>query len=169
MIWNWFKKFTSDEDDIYRPKERLIYSYHDGKELRKADPMTLYKRLLAKGPELGVDMKVMASPLKEAPQAHERFLDKIRDVFAVKRYEEGGLTEVETLDLFDHFLEYAERLKKKGSPPPTLLTVTPDPSASSPVENPTTPNTSDSGLTANVPSIVSPPPPPSEPASPSAS
>ena len=55
------------------------YSYYDGNEMRwVSDSNALYKSLL----------------------------EKIREVFDVKEYEDGGLTEHETLELLNKFLAY---------------------------------------------------------------
>lgn len=49
--------------------------------------------------------------IKRAPDSqalmHE-IVGKIREAFGVKRFEEGGLTYSETLDLFAHFLKHLQ-------------------------------------------------------------
>jgi len=136
--------------DVYDVKERLIYSYFDGQKLVRVDPLVYYRRVMDKGPELDLDIKLANSPSKASEKGRLGVLTKIRSIFGVKPFEEGGLTESETTDLLDHFLLYCESLKKNSNPTPIPPTATSAPTASSsPVPSPT-PNTSDSGSTATV-------------------
>jgi hypothetical protein len=154
--------------DLYTPGQRLIYSFHDGSKVVRADPLELYRKLMAVGPELNVDMKVSVSPSKDAPRAHENVVKKVREVFGVKPLEEGGLTELEAIQLLDHFLTFCGFVKKNSSQPPTSSTATEEPSPSSPGSPPTSPS-SGSGCAAAGPSSAGPTPSPSGPGSPSAS
>lgn len=157
-MFGWLRGLFRREDafDLYRPKDRLIYSYFDGQRVVKADPMVLHKRLMEVGPDLSVEMKVAASESKDAATYHGKLIERIRKIFDVKTLTEGGLGEVETTELLDHFLTYCGRIKKKDSPPPTSPGATSPPSASSPVANPATPSSSPSGSTANASPNVSP-------------
>lgn len=101
--------------DIYYPKERLIYSYFNGEQTIKEDPMILWKKLMDHGPSLSIDIKVSKSPSKDAVKAHTNLVKTIREVFNVKSLCDNGLTEVETTDLLDHFMEYCDQLKKNSS------------------------------------------------------
>jgi len=115
----------------------------------KADPLVLYRRIMAVGKELDIDIKIATSPLKNAPEAHGNVVKKVQDIFQVKGFTEGGLTEIECLDLLDSFLLYTNQVKKNSSLLPTSSTPSEaSPAASSAKESPVTTNTSVSGSTA---------------------
>lgn len=121
-LLSWLPRRPAHEEerfDLYKPHERLIYSYWDGSKTVHADPMILWRKVMAIGPELSVDIKVANSPMKDAANAHQKMLQKIRDLFGVKPFEEGGLTETESIALFDHFMVYCNVQKKTGREPPT--------------------------------------------------
>jgi hypothetical protein len=134
-------------EDVYKPKERLIYRYWNGKEEVAVDPMVLYKRLMDKGPEISIDLKVASSASKDNRKAHDRMIGTLREVFSLESLVNGGLTEQETQDLMDHFLLYVESIKKNSNPTPISVTETSpltDPSSGA---SPPTENISDSGPT----------------------
>lgn len=101
-----------DTLEFYKPKERIIYSYWNGSQIVKADPMTLYKRVMDHSQELSAEMKVSNSPSKDASSSHTSLVKKVRDIFNVLPLEEGGLSELETLQLLDHFMTYTNAVKK---------------------------------------------------------
>lgn len=174
--WNWIKSFWPKRSDnldrfgLYHPREREIYEYFDGDKIVKADPMVLYKRVMAKGPEIAIDMSVARSPLKAAGKAHDDLIRKIRDIFNVKPLDVGGLTEQETMDLFDDFLIYVDAVKKNTTPPPTSQEGTLPPTSPSTAPSgdgssaldPPSPSSSDSGSASNGSSTDTPPPSPTE-------
>lgn len=113
-IFAWFsKKEPEDTLPIYSYLEKRIYSYFDGKELIRVDPVPLHKAIMTKGPEISLDMKVARNPTKGAKKAHDNLVNTIRKLFSLKPLEEDGLTEVETLDILDHFLEFSDKHRKK--------------------------------------------------------
>ena len=142
-----------DSYDLYKPRERLIYSYFDGRQIVKADPIYLYKRLMARGPEIDIDRKVAASESKGALQAHDSLVSKLREVFEVKSLQEGGLTDSEITTLLDHYLTYTEILKKKWNPSLTSSASLVDSAASSAESRPTS-SISAFGSTAKEPFSV---------------
>ncbi len=172
-FWSWLKSLftksmsTSNPDnfDVYHPKERLIYRYWNGHQQIFADPLVLYRRMLTKGPELSIDMKVSTSPMKDAAEAHVRMLAKIREIFCIEDFEKDGmgLTELETVELLNHFLVYCDLLKKKSNPSPTPSTPTVPSPVSSPGAPPT-PNSSASGSVADGSSTSAPQSSPTVPA-----
>lgn len=143
-MFGWFKKKCSY--DVYQPSERLIYSYFDGQKTVKADPMELYKKTMAVGPELAIDIKVATAPIKGNKEAHESMLKKIRGIFSLKTLHEGGLTEIETVNLFDHFMTYCETVKKNSPISATSSTPAVD-SKDTSKENQATSNSSGCGST----------------------
>lgn len=160
--------FVIRPSGTFRPKERMIYVYFDGRKDVKADPMILYRRLMDRRMELSSDIKAAfsGSP-KFAAKAYTKMIDNIREIFQVKPLDEGGLTEPEAGDLLAHFMDWTEDLKKNSRMFPTPATETQAPSESSLEGDQPTPNTSVSGSTASAPSTEEPPPSPSEPPSPS--
>lgn len=166
---SWIKRlFSSDPPDVYSVRERMIYTYWDGQKWVKADPMVLHKNVMKVGPELDVAMKVAASPLKEAPFEHDRYMKFVRDAFNVKSFADGGLTDLEVADLLDHFFAFCSGVKKNSSPTPTSAATTSPSTASTPAAASPTPSTSGSGSTANASSTGGPSPSPTAPPSPSA-
>jgi len=157
-MFAWRKWFSgTTEYDLYHPKERLLYTYWDGTKEVKADPMTLHRKMSALGPALSIDIKVSTSQLKDAEVAQGKVIAQIREIFSLKPLEEGGLTEIETLELLDHFMVYCHNIKKKlnpfqtnSVPSPSLPTV---PSTDTP---PATANTLDSGSASGEASIKEP-------------
>lgn len=155
-MWKWIQSFVQqrrDDFDIYRPKERLIYTYWNGRETVQADPLTLYKKMMQVGPELSIDIKVANSESKDANKAHDGVIRKIRGIFNTLPMESGGLSEIETCELLDHFLVFCETVKKNMNPSATsLMGAQEGLKPSSREENRPTPITSDSGSTEKEPS-----------------
>ncbi|MDE2098090.1 MAG: hypothetical protein KGL39_12625 [Patescibacteria group bacterium] len=162
-ISDWFSH--KDPYDLYKPGERLIYHYYDGIKTVSADPLRLYRQMMDVGPELSVEIKVSRSASKDASKAHVDAIKHIRSIFDIKPYEEGGLTEVECLQLLDHFWIYTGHLKKNSSPSPTSVEATLATSASTSGGSPPTSNMQACGSTANGPSTAPPAPLPTGSAS----
>lgn len=164
------KNLSSRDDyalDLYTPGEKGIYSYFNGTEIIKEDPMVLHKRLMDVGPELSIDMKVASSPFKDAKEAHNKMLEKVRKIFDLKPFKDGGLTEVQAIELFDHFLTYEDFQKKIANLPTTEPTAPWSSSPPSSAESPPTSSPTASGSTASGPSTGTPPSTPTASASPS--
>lgn len=167
-ILYWFYNRCTSEGryDVYQPKERAIYSYFNGQEVLRIDPITLYKKLMEIGPELDIDIKVANSESKDAAKAQAKVIERIRWVFSVKSLEEGGLTEDETAGLLDHYLRFTDQVKKNLN----YLGTSWAPSvASEPplAANPVTSNSSDCGCAGSAVSTSKATSSPSEPAWPS--
>ncbi len=170
-IFGWLKGWFSKEsttDDSYSPGQRRIYRYFNGDKEISADPMVLYKRVMDVGPSLSADIKVSASISRGARGAHASMVKTLREIFSVKSLEEGGLTEQEVCDLFDHFMTYCDDLKKNSSQPATSPEATSPsgPSPSTEEKSPPTAGTSDSGSTEKGSCTGPPTPSPSERESP---
>lgn len=170
-MWQWIRSFfVSPEEpyDQFRPKDRMIYTYWSGSQTVRADPLALYKKMMDVGPSLAIDMKVANSASKDAGKAHDELVEKIRSIFSVAPLDKGGLTELETVELLDHFLTYVGMVKKNSSSYPTSPTGTSEPSASTSAEGPPTTSSADCGSTASGPSTAEPTPSLQPSASPSA-
>lgn len=109
-------KIGSPEEryDYWTPGERMIFRYFNGSKTVAADPLVLYKRMMEVWPELSIDINVSISPLKEAPEAHNKAVQKIRKIFAVGTLEEGGLTDVECFQILEQFQTYSGWVKKNS-------------------------------------------------------
>lgn len=137
-----------EEMELYTPAERGIYRYcprHDGDTscLVRADPMVLWKRISAVITDLSIDFKVAASPSKDASTAHTAVVRRLREIFQLPPFEEGGLTESQCLDLWNHFNEYCHAVKNgfsqsstrsnsSGAGEPSSTDAPPTPSSSQP-------------------------------------
>lgn len=162
--------------DIYHPGERLLFRYFDGERTVQGDPLVLFRRYASKAIELGIAVKLSRSIHSDAPKGHAETQEIIRDIFFIKKPPEGNpadcggcLTEVETVDLLERFLEYCDGVKKNMSQTPisaaaTSPIIAPSPAAASP-----TSSISDSGSTASGPPTGPPGPSPTASESPSAS
>ena len=115
-MFSWFKAKEKKATGEYHPAERAIYPFYNGVKLVKVDPLPLYKAVMSKGAELSVDMKVSLSPMKDNVKAHNNLVKSIREIFSVKSFEEGGLTETETIDLLSDFLDWCDSVKKNLNP-----------------------------------------------------
>ncbi len=147
-----FKSDHSVSEGLYHPKKRMIYCYFDGKKDVKADPMVLYRRAMENGPELSIDLKVANIPNKDSAKAHKGAVEKIRKIFSLVSFEDGGLTELETLDLLDHFFAFCDGVKKNSSASPTSVP-SQEGSKPLPAESPSISSSSVSGSTEKEPSI----------------
>lgn len=102
-----------------KPKDtRGIYTFWDGKQHRRVDPLVVYRAIMTdEHCRLFDDLKdVQANDW----DAHIRIQDLTCRAFGVKRFAEDqtGLTETEIDDLLAEFIIYIQRIKKKraGSP-----------------------------------------------------
>lgn len=165
-LGKWFNKRAEDSVEIYKPKERRLYSYWNGTKQVEADPMVIYKKMMAVAPELHIDIKVAESKSKDAGKAHNSMINHIRNIFSLKPFEDGGLTEIESILLFDHFTTYCGFVKKNTNPSVTSSNNSEESNSTS-NDDLATLRSSGFGSTADVLSSVeqksSPPEPPSEP------
>jgi hypothetical protein len=146
-----------DDWAVYKPEQRQIYKYWDGTAWVLADPLVIYQRMAAVGPELYIDMKLSESISKDAHLGRKNLLAKIRKIFDLAEYADGkGLTQAETVALLHHFIVYCEYVKKNYSPSPTSAAA-PSPSTPPPASAdaaPATPTSSPSGSSDAEPSTA---------------
>lgn len=141
----------------YRPAERLIYRYWDGFREVAADPLVLHRRLMEKSADIEINIKVFRSASKDAPTAYEALIRDVRWAFDVKPLDsEGkGLTEMECVDLLDHFMSMMRDEKKTSQTSSTSRS----PSGTSPSssgDDPTTGPSSECGSTADASNSAAP-------------
>lgn len=160
-----FSWLRGQRDDVYRPRERRIWTYFNGERMVVADPQMLWSAIVAVGPSLSLDFKVAASISQDAPNAHTRVVATIRRIFKLRDMvdgfelpQEGTLTNGEACDLFDAFVIYVQKLKKNSPPTAIFAETTSPPIASSSAEGPATKPGSPSGSCATATNIASPAP-----------
>lgn len=98
---------------IYSPAQRFIFHYFDGEKVVRVDPIEQYRKYSKVKDEIEVARSVAASPSKDREQQYEVMISRIRELFSIPKLgEHSGLTEQESVDLFNHFLEYCDYVKK---------------------------------------------------------
>lgn len=170
-MWRWLKTWFSKRDELpeaWRPAERAVYEYFNGKKMVRDDPLEIYRRLMNVWPILQSNLNAASTVSKFADRAWDEALSQLRGVFRVQPVVDGGLTSSELQDLADHFVVWCDRVKKNLRP---LRTSFPPVPASTPVSSgdvgSATSSSADSGSTAAEPSTGIPPPSPGESPSPS--
>lgn len=124
---NLFRKERTGNHGGWEPKERLIYSYFDGNEVRKIDPMPLYGKVLARRTILSNAWSVSNIPSAFSDKAQQDLVDCCREIFCVPslgpnleiEYKAGDktiktLTDMECMTLLDNFLIWTETVKKNS-------------------------------------------------------
>lgn len=143
--------------DVYQPKERYIFKYFNGEKLVLADPLILYRRVMAKINEIDMDMKAATfQEYSKADEAYDHMVVTLQKVFKIKPLEEGGLTPTELEELFSQFSEYCHYHKKKWNLIPTSQMETSDSIVYSSEGSQPIKNTSDTISTCNDPLIEKP-------------
>lgn len=106
--------------DQIRQGRRDIFRFWDGERDRGADPLSIYRAMLAH-PEF-VASKHYDLAIKGDLPAIDITVRAVRELFGVRAWTDShaGLTEGECLTLLRNFFAYLNALKKNGSPPPTL-------------------------------------------------
>lgn len=162
---NWIKSwFTPNPKiDIYLPKQRNIYHYTtDGKNVISADPMEIETRLAKVRPQLSVDFKLKGSIHPDYYIGHINACQKIRDIFQIKKFSDGGLLDEEVLELLDHFFIYTDSIKKNSVQSQTSAPETSQSTAPSSAEQSPTPSSLPSGSSESEPKTEQPPSLPTE-------
>jgi hypothetical protein len=116
--------------NIIRSRQRQIFRFWDGKKVRGADPIVVWRALLSHPDfEITRDTELMNVPdFKVSDPARRRCVAATRAAFGVESLGGGGLTEDETVDLFKAFCIYAVELKKNFRDTPISSEPTPAPS-----------------------------------------
>lgn len=156
-MFNWLISWFSKKEEKgagYSPKERQIYQYFAGEYdsngeqiFRKQDPMVLWKDLMEVYPFLDIDLKVARSQHSDNRKCWDHAVKTIRELFNVKSLAEGGLGEIETMELLDSFVDYVIELKKNSNQMPTFSKLLVGDQQHSSEESQPTSNTLDSGST----------------------
>lgn len=152
--------------DVWKPSERLIFTYFRGKDLNEvaADPMPIYRKVKDIQQEVNADLILARSKMKGNLEGYKLAAKRIRGAFNLIPFEEGGLTELECIDLYNAFWAFVGT-EKKNTPNSTTTseaTSTPTPTSSngdSPATS-STPSGSAGGSTEGVDSTPQPLPSP---------
>lgn len=163
-LTRWFRRGP------YLADERQIFTYWNGQRQVQADPLRLWRRVMAHADELRIAVKLANSISKSADQGAQELARLCREAFAIPEPPDGldaagTLTDDEVFGLFHRFMGYADDLKKKSKTSSTL----PNNSAVLPSGFPAGPITNSSavsGSAVSAPTCVVPPPPPPPTASP---
>ncbi|WP_321376933.1 hypothetical protein [Trichococcus shcherbakoviae] len=115
FLANYFRK-----RDIRRwERDRFLFEYYDGKQVRRGDPFRL-QRELQNHPKMNlIDMAPFVDQGREPETSI--CLEATAEIFGVKRWDgESGLTDWEILGLLGELSGYLNALKKNTSPGPIL-------------------------------------------------
>ncbi len=172
-MWQWLKSrfgkpapAVTAPPDLWKPKERLIFKYWDGEKERLVDPMPLWRKVKDVMQEVEADLVLARSPMKGSLRGFELASKRLRKAFDLKPHEEGGLTELECVELYQWFTAWVG-VEKKNTPSPSTTSSetsapTPDSSGSANGATPPTANGSAGGSTDADSSTPTPSPSPSE-------
>jgi len=127
-------------------RSRFIFSYWNGSKIVKADPMVLWRSLQQHADFSEADFRLMKVDALRDSLVH-KLANVVRDVFDIKSPDDGGLTELETLEVLRSFIEYTGFQKKSGEPMQTLQQPAADTSEGSTADRNTN-DSSDSTSTA---------------------
>lgn len=104
-------------------RNRFIFVYWNGQKIIKGDPMVFWRALQQHEDYREDDFKlIQVEGLRNA--IFGKLAGVVRNVFGIKTAEDGGLTELECLDVLRSYIEYSGFQKKSGEGMPTLPTTT---------------------------------------------
>lgn len=99
---------------------RGIFVFYDGKRWRRSDPFVIYRGIY-EVPGFDPDTALPTLNQGDARQklkSAEKIAAAVRHVFGVKQLEDGGLTDLECVQLLGDFFEFSDDLKKSTEPQP---------------------------------------------------
>src|SRR5947209_3262775 len=100
---------------MFEPKDRLIFRFHDGKQERFADPLTVYKKLaVCCDYELQKFLVAYSTNTqnKEGIEATDKLVAAVRQAFGVPAYDgKEGLLEDECMALLYDYYEWMNDVK----------------------------------------------------------
>ena len=123
----------------WSPRDRLIFHFHDGRRVRKIDPLVIQRSLQEIGGEGWQDLILQVDPrllrmagggslAKQAWEMRTAAIGKlagiVREVFAIADVPSGGLTDAECLELFGAYLRFMNAIGERAFPLPLPPSVT---------------------------------------------
>ena len=106
-----------------RDKQRFIFRYWNGSKTVFGDPLELHRNLQAH-PDYTEDSFSLITREELRNDIIGELAAVVREVFSIPKLIDGGLTELECVQLLAEFIEYAGVQKKSGEQTPTLPTAT---------------------------------------------
>ena len=105
----------------------MLFRYWDGVRFVRADPFVLMRRLLTSGEfDPDSDLKKLELPdPKLVVKTLENISSAVRNIFDIPQFQDGGLSELECVNLLKTFIEWADQLKKNGATKQISHTSTP--------------------------------------------
>lgn len=94
-------------------RSRLIFHFRDGKTVRGADPIAVWRAILA-DPDFDVEKDSTLIELNDEA-AWRRCINAVRNAFSIPDFSAGGLSENELFELFQAFCLYVNAVKKNFS------------------------------------------------------
>ena len=110
-------------------KHRLLFRYWDGSRYVSADPFVIFRALVnTEKFDPDTDIKDLQIPdAKIISKKISYIAEGVRKIFNLKSFEQGGLAELECVNLLTQFSEFMNAVKKNGGsnqislPPTTTL------------------------------------------------
>jgi len=98
-------------------RHRLLFRYWDGSRHVSADPFVLLRRMLNTTKfDADADVKALALPDPAIVAKKIGFIaEGIREIFDLKPFEKGGLSELECVNLLMTFSDFLNSVKKNGA------------------------------------------------------
>ena len=104
-------------------KNRFVFTYWNGHKIVKGDPMVFWRELQQHEDYREDDFKlIQVDGLRN--QIFAKLSGVVRDVFGIQTVADGGLTELECLDVLRSYIEYSGFQKKSGEETQTLPSTT---------------------------------------------
>jgi len=97
-------------------RHRLLFRYWDGSRFVSADPFVLLRRMLNTTKfDADADVKALSLPEPTIVAKKIGFIaEGIREIFELKPFEQGGLSELECVNLLMLFSDFLNSVKKNG-------------------------------------------------------
>jgi hypothetical protein len=117
MFKKWYERFkgwfqspvTEEPVDQFKPKEdNYVFVYWDGDKEVTIDPIVYYRKVLLSKVALFTPKTIMELLAEEENgfENYNKMVAKIREIFAIKPKEEGGLSEYKCLEVFHQFIGF---------------------------------------------------------------
>lgn len=120
-IRNWFFRRILN-------RHRLLFRYWDGSRFVSEDPFLLFRRLLntqAFDPDTDLKLLEIKTDPKLVVRKMEHIAEGVREIFGIKDLGDGGLTELECIQLLLQFSGWMDNVKKNGVTSPISPTSSP--------------------------------------------
>lgn len=97
-------------------RHRLLFRYWDGSRFISSDPFVLLRKLTNTDKfDMEADLKMLSvHDVKIITQKVGYIAEGIREIFGLKNFESGGLSELECVQLLLMFRDFLEGVKKNG-------------------------------------------------------